>query len=319
VLKEEYNYPASQIEPIAAQVVRALELKKDQEPATAALPPKPAPKPETLDAASEPLTQADPHPHGPAAASPLTEIALPEALAIAGDIGWLPGRFSTSSESADRMAACRDRLIKDYRYAEEEARKVAELAEAAWQHMHPAEAEKPPSSEPALTTVYVPEEHPSMQPAHDPGQPPTPHGSTPFEKTFPSLSSEEAFHVFSVLTEKYGYSSRSARGIAERASSANRRWQSAKDEAQAVASAGKGKPHLPATIVTEPPSEAAFSPGEQVGKPQAPPESTDGPYIIVPSPECEFPLKFDSANAALLGRKARCPKCQTKFRLPESV
>jgi hypothetical protein len=165
------------------------------------------------------------------------------------------------------------------------------------------------------TRVYVPEDGQESEALEENGKPLTRVGPSPLEKTLPALSSEEAFQVFSVLTEKYGYSPRSARAIAERASSASRRWQAAKDEAARPPQAAV----LPPTIVTEPPPETDAPILNDAETHEPPPESTDGPYIIVPCPECEFPLKFSQFHASLLGRKARCPKCQTKFRLPESV
>jgi hypothetical protein len=199
--------------------------------------------------------------------------------------------------------------MQDYRYSEERARKIAELAEIAWLERHPPEAEKSAYSEPAPTTVYVPEEHPILESLTEKGKPLTQVGPSPMEKTFPALSSEDAFHVFSVLTEQYGYSTRSARGIAERASTASRRWQSAMAEAQAAASQPRETPtpNLSPTHVTEPPP-GPTEVREEPEKADSPPESTDGPYIVVHCPECEFPLKFNPSNAVLLGRKARCPK-----------
>lgn len=321
VLKEEYRYSDSQIDPIAKQVVRALELKNQPEPDAVPEPTQPTPKPKTLAASAEPLTQAEPRPFSPAPSGPMTEIVPTLPLPVAEDIGWLPGRFPAAPDSADRVAACVHRLMQDYRYSEEQARKIADLAEIAWLQRHPPEPEQPPSSEPAPTTVYTPETHPRIVSMVEKGKPLTQIGPSPMEKTFPSLSSEDAFHVYSVLTEKYGYSSRLARGIAERANSAARRWQSAKAEAQSGTNPPKEtpKPSLSPTVVAEPPPDAASEAQAEPGKTEPSPESADGPYIIVHCPECEFPLKFDQSNSILLGRKARCPKCQTKFRLPESV
>lgn len=321
VLKEQYGYQDLQVEPIAKQVIRALELKDKPQQDTAPETAKPESKPKTLAASAEPLTHAEPRPFSPGPTGPLTEIASPMAIPVAEDIGWLPGRFPAAPDSSDRVAACVARLMNDYRYSEEQARKIAELAEIAWLQMHPPEAEKPPSPEPPPTTVYLPEEHPRLELPKGKGKPLTQVGPSPSEKTFPAISSEEAFHVFSLLTEKYGYSARSARSIAERAHSASRRWQAAMAEAQTTAKLPKETPapSLSPTIVTEPPPEAASIVQEKPLKPEPPQESTDGPFIIVHCPECEFPLKFNQSNAALLGRKARCPKCQTKFRLPESV
>ncbi len=320
VLKEEYQYSDSQIEPITAQVVRALELKNAKEAEAKPEPPKPDAKPKTLAASDEPLTQADPKPVSPAISAPLTEVVPASDLPVADDIGWLPGRFAAVPESTDRVALAIQRLMKDYRYSEEQAQKIAELAETAWQQKH--SPEEPPASEPVPTTVYVPEVHSRLEAREQKGKPPTQYGSSPMEMTFPALSSEAAFHVFSILTQKYGYSARSARGIAERASSASRRWQSAKEEAQAAPASPPKEAaavQLPPTVVTEPPPETPSPIAADSAKIEPPPESTDGPYIVVPCPECEFPLKFSQSHAALLGRKARCPKCQTKFRLPESV
>jgi hypothetical protein len=238
---------------------------------------------------------------------------------VAEDVGWLPGRFAGNNNQDDRAAMAVQRLMADYRYPESSAKKIVELAEAAWQHMH--SPEEPPSSEPA-PTAHAPEVHALLDAVDSRKQLTINFSKTPQEKTFPALSGEEAFHVFSVLTEQYGYTTQSARGIAERATSALRRWQSA--SAQTPASPSKPaiagpSPQSPPTIEKEPLKKAPLPAIEEPAKSEAVPDTVDDPIVVVPCPKCDFELKIHRSNLALLGRKARCPQCQTKFRLPESV
>ena len=307
VLADSYHYAPSQIEAITNQVARALELAQSAQDTMA---PE---KPRTVISAGETLTQREPVP--PEKSEPPTEGVPHALLPIPEEIGWRPGRFTMPSPEAakDRVAQTVDRLVNDYRYPEEMARKIAEFAESAWQQMHPPE--KAPSAELPPTSVHIPEEHP--KPADR--KPLTDHlGKPPFDKTVPALTSEEAFHVFSVLTEKYGYSSKTARGIAERASSAFQRWENAKAEAKTNVPIPPTEPPLTRAappIAGEAPSERILAVLHKAPEPE--PAPAEDPIVIVPCPECDFPLKINQSS--LLGRKARCPQCQTKFRLPESV
>ncbi len=291
VLAGDYQYPSEKISPLQEQVARALALNPETEPAKS----------------QQPVTT---HSKAKTEVAPSAELSV---LPIAEDIGWLPGRFVlTPEESEDRIAVIVARLRNDYRYTEEQAKQVAQQAQAAWDHANPPEEEPAPAEpesktpittigEPGPTTIYIPEEHPDIAPPK--GKPLTAHdGSDSSSQTIPALSGPEAVDVFQVFTEKYGYTSQVARSIAERANSSFRRWQNSQAPETTVSVPESSEPD-PAPVPPQP----------------VEPEPEKKEFVIVPCPECNFPLKIRQENYGLLGRKARCPQCQTKFRLPEQV
>ena len=70
-------------------------------------------------------------------------------------------------------------------------------------------------------------------------------------------------------------------------------------------------------VATDIPSETASAVLPGTDDPALSQEKVDDPIANVPCPECGFLLKINRSDVALLGRKARCPQCQTKFRLPD--
>ncbi len=307
VLQETYHYSAEAIEPIVEQARRALELQKS--PETEPQAPKPVlPTPKKASTAAEILAKARSKSKPAAEGQPAPPIAPPLTGGAADDIGWLPGRFpERTGELPDRTAAIVGRLTADYRYPEPAARKVAEWAEAAWQKMHEAEEPAPARS----AEMFVPEKQAKAE--SDGRQPLTAHiAPRPLPDTAPSLSGEAAFAVYSLLTDTYGYAPKSARSIAEQANTAWERWQTPPAEAEDAKPAAKVSPKSakPVSAKTKVPATSATAVAE---------EKADRDLASVPCPECGFLLKVDRTDPTMRGRKARCPQCQTKFRLPESI
>lgn len=313
VLAEEYQYSPQKIEPIVQQAAQALELVKSVADSDSSATKKTQPKPKSAvsDILAKARAEAVPKTDSQALEKPETEDVPMKVLPVADDIGWRPGQFSKiSNESPDRVAAVVDRLMKDYRYTEEAARQIAGFAETAWIQLHGAD--EPTQAEPPATAVYVPEEHPEFELPVDSSKKPATKdmAGLSHSKTIPDLSGEKSLHVFSVFTDKYGYKSPVARGIAERAFSAWQRWETC--QAQLKESAETSTEKTPTTK----PNPAASSTKDRVHTAQ---ETVEPAFVVVPCPECDFQLKINQENFGLLGRKARCPSCQFKFRLPESV
>lgn len=326
VLADEYHYSSEYIEPIVQQAARALELVQSEaskaEAATSSTKkPEPKPKSAAADILAKARAEAKPTDETAPAKRPEAKDILPSGFPIAADIGWLPGRFDgNAKESPDRMTSVVNRLVKDYRYSEEVAKQVAERAEIAWRKMHGTDEltkDEAAPEEPPPTAIYVPEEHPEIQISGAKTKTPETTDLTISSRsqTIPALSGEEALRVFSVFTDKYGYKSPVARGLAERAYSAWQRWETAQAEvAESAKSTGKEVPKTKPSPPASPPPKAPPSAESQSAVETPAPE-----FVAVPCPQCDFQLKINPQNLGLLGRKARCPNCQFKFRLPESV
>ncbi len=294
---EQYGYPSEKARQLAEQAQSAEKLKEKEKQKS------PAEKP----TAETPKKPADGKPALPA--DPLEAIRL-----------VFSEHYHYAPDQIDKIVAQVGRAL-DW--------KVSQEPEALPEKPKPA---KPPTGEGAKALV------PPKPPAEPPPtrvEPPLEPPETTEARPVPDLTSEEAAHVYSVLTEKYGYAPKAARAIAERASSANRRWQDLKAEAQPPAPTPPVPKPVPESA-SKPPAAPVADVMDNISKPDGqsvPPavaeqikngtesEATAPPaedaVVIVPCPECEFELKIVQSN--LLGRKARCPNCQTKFRLPESV
>ncbi len=304
VLSEAYDYPLEKIEPIVEQAARALAFQKSEESPEAEAPKPVLPKPNKASAAAEILAKARSKSKPAPESEPVVNVSLPGAGEAADDIGWRPGRFPNAEEEPlDRLAAIIRRLTEDYRYPEPAARKVAELAEAAWGKTHAAEDHAP-----AKSAFFVPTKTADSQTASQSSTPLTTHIAS-LPNTTPSLSGEESLAVYSFFTEKYGYSSKSARTIAEQANSAWRRWQTALHESAQDAKPAAKPSSKPVPAKPKVPKQSATAVADKGAE----------NLVSVPCPECGFLLKFDRADPTMRGRKARCPQCQTKFLLPESV
>ncbi len=160
-----------------------------------------------------------------------------------------------------------------------------------------------------------------------------------------SGTEHQAAAIIALLRDKYGYPTEWAAPAAWRAKAALQ-MLAAKEVEQPIAPT---KPMLekvvrsgpdaaadepPETSIEDPPSTAAYSepaatseefakPDSQPAKPAdsaKPKPKPDGRILLIACPRCGFPLKLpESMFEQMKGRKARCPECEVKFLLPESL
>lgn len=219
-------------------------------------------------------------------------------------------------------------LVQKYNYSTKLATEAAQRASEAL--VHQPDFQKPVASpvkrpvpsiadEDDIPTKAVVQEHPS--------------GGR-------SGSEHQAAAIVALLRDKYGYPPEWAAPAAWRAKAALQAI-AAKDVEESIAPTRPkletvvrsgpdqtaGEP--PETSIEDPPSTAAYSEpaatSEEFAKPDTKPEpkskpKPDGRILLIACPRCGFPLKLpESMFEQMKGRKARCPECEVKFLLPESL
>ncbi|WP_166820359.1 hypothetical protein [Thalassoroseus pseudoceratinae] len=147
-----------------------------------------------------------------------------------------------------------------------------------------------------------------------------------------SGTEHQAAVIVELLRDKYGYPAEWAMPAAWRAKMALQTVADQEADAPDVPSQPamddvirKGPVPSPAeppeTSAEDPPSTASYAASEGAKKEVATskPKPT-GRILLIACPRCGFPLKLPEAMfEQMKGRKARCPECEVKFLLPESL
>ena len=220
-------------------------------------------------------------------------------------------------------------LVQKYGYSTTLATEAAQRAGKALERRpedHVATATKnPPASRP-LPSIADEDDTPTLA-----AVPEHPSGGR-------SGTEHQAATIVALLREKYGYPAEWAMPAAWRAKAALQLV--AKKEAEQTTDTKKPvqekvipkgpvlTPKVPTKASTKEPRSTAANPkataGAKASTPKPTPKTSDskpaGRILLIACPRCGFPLKLpESMFEQMKGRKARCPECEVKFLLPETL